>query len=141
MKEDITTYPLSSSQQTLFLARKFSLHKSVINVATSVILKSVLDMEILVKALQMAIERSDAFGIRLVREGKTIKQYISKRDCQSLIVKDFSGQTDSEMVEFFKKEATRKMKIYDTPLSRFYLVTTPKGYSGIFSVVSHLIIE
>jgi len=141
MIEGITTYPLSSSQQTLFLARKFSVHKSVINVATSVILRSSLDMETLVKALRIAIERWDAFGIRLVREGKTVKQYFTERAYESLIVKDFSKGTFNEMEEFFKKEAARKMKIYGKPMARFYLITTPKGESGIYSVVSHLIMD
>jgi len=141
MIEGTLTYPLSSSQQTLFLARKFSVHKSVINVATSVILHSTLDLDTLVKALQTAIERWDAFGIRLFREGKLVKQYFAKRACKSLIVKDFTGGTFSEMEKFFRKEATRKMNIYNTPLARFYLIVTPKGESGIYSVVSHLIMD
>lgn len=141
MVEEITTYPLSSSQQTLFLARKFSVHKSVINVATSVILRSSLDMDNLVKALRVAIGRWDAFGIRLVREGKTVKQYFAERACESLVVKDFSKGTFNEMEEFFEKEAARKMKIYGKPMARFYLITTPKGECGIYSVVSHLIMD
>lgn len=141
MRENITTYPLSTSQQTLFLARKFSVHKSVINVATSIILHRALDMEILSKALQTAVDRWDAFGIRLVKEGKDARQYFTKRAYLSLSVLDYSGRTVGEMEEFFKKEAKRKLEIYDAPLARFYLVTTPKGDSGIFSVISHLIMD
>ena len=141
MVEGTTTYPLSSSQQTLFLARKFSLHKSVINGVTFVILRSSLDMDNLFMALRIAIERWDAVGIRMVREGKTVKQYFTERVYESLVVKDFSKGTFSEMEEFFKKEASRKMQIYNKPMARFYLITTPKGESGIYSVISHLIMD
>ena len=141
MRENITTYPLSPSQQSLFLARKFSAHKSVTNVATSIILRRSLDMGILSKALQTAVERWDAFGIRLVKEGKEVRQYFTKRMYLSLTTFDYSGRTFGEMEEFFKREATRKLEIYEIPLAKFYLVTTPEGNSGIYSVISHLIMD
>ncbi len=134
-------YPLSNSQSTLFLSRKFSLNKSIINVPTSLIVHESLNMDILEAATVEAIKRWDSFGTRLVKEGSVAKQYFTLREVESISRLDFSGKTRDEMESTFKKLGSKKLGVYNTPMARIYLITTPEGYGGIFSVISHLIMD
>ncbi len=134
-------YPLSNSQSTLFLSRKYSIQKSITNVPTSFIIHESLDMDVLDEATKEAIGRWDSFGIRLTKESGITKQYFDVRDVISLLRLDFSGKTREEMESTFKKLGSKKMGIYNEPMAKIYLIKTPEGYGGIFSVISHLIMD
>lgn len=139
--EDRTYYPLTSSQHTLFLARKFSIHKSITNVPTSIIVKQPLDPDLLEDAVNQAIQRWDVFGLRLVKDGNQQKQYFGKREVELIERLDFTGKTREEMENKFDKLGSKKLDVYDAPLARIYIITTPEGYGGLFTVISHLIMD
>lgn len=40
-----------------------------------------------------------------------------------------------------KKLGSKKLDVYDKPMARIYLLTTPEGYGGVFTVISHLILD
>lgn len=107
MTEKRVTYLLTPSQETLLLARKFSVHKSVTNFATSVIVKGVLDIPTLEKAILIGIGRWDSFGLRLEKHHREIRQYFGKQACEEIIRKDFSRKTSEQVEAFFHKEARK----------------------------------
>ncbi len=134
-------YPLTASQLAMFYARKFSIHKSVINIPTSIIVNEEMDMDVLEDATEQAIKRWDSFGIRLVKEGKKAKQHFAEREVESIKRLDFSNKTREDMESTFRKLGSKKLEVFDKPMARIYLVTTPEGFGGIFSVISHLIMD
>ena len=139
--ENRVYYPLSPAQHLLFLSRKYTVHKAVLNIPTSMILDVRLDNDLLQKALESAISRWDSFGLRLKEQGKEIQQYFDVRTCECIEQKDFSKSSEENMLNFFYKEAQKKMGILDCPMARFYIVTTPKGNTGIFSVINHIMMD
>lgn len=139
--ENKVYYPLSPAQHLVFLQHKYTLHKSILNIPTSVILDVKLDNDLLQKALENAISRWDSFGIRLKEEGKEVKQYFDSRSCECIEQKDFSKSSEETMQGFFYKEARKKINILECPMARFFILTTPKGTTGIFSVISHVIMD
>ncbi len=139
--EELKYYPLSSSQLAVFYSRKYALKKSVINIPTSLIIHEALDMNVLEEATKEAINRWDSFGIRLTKEGEMAKQHFGEREVESIKSLDFTHKTREDMEETFKKLGSKKLEIYNKPMARIYLVTTPEGYGGIFSVISHLIMD
>lgn len=134
-------YPLSSSQHLVFLQRKYAVHKSILNIPTSLILDVKLDHDLLQKALEIAISRWDSFGLRLKEEDKDVKQYFDTRSCECLEQKDFSKSSEEKMQDFFYKEAQKSMGILECPMARFFILTTPKGTTGIFSVINHIMMD
>lgn len=139
--ENRVYYPLSPSQHLLFLSRKYTIHKAVLNIPISMILDVKLDNDVLQKALEIAVTRWDSFGLRLKQENKEIKQYFDTRTCECIEQKDFSQSSEEKMQEFFHKEARKKMDILECPMARFFILTTPKGNTGIFSVINHIIMD
>lgn len=139
--EERLYYPLTPSQQSIFLSRKYAMHKSIINIPTSIILKESLDEDLLEDALEQAIQRWDAFGIRLMKDKKQPMQYFGERRVEPIERLDFTRKSRQDMEKTFLKLAAKKLDIYEAPQGRFFIVTTPEGYGGIFSVISHLIMD
>ena len=77
--ENRKTYPLTSSQMSIFMAWKYSFHKQVMNIPTSFLTDSPLDLDVLKKAAAEAVSRNDAFGIRITKQGKERVQYFTDR--------------------------------------------------------------
>lgn len=134
-------YPLTPGQMVIFFSRKYSIRKSVINVPSSVIVHETLDLDVLEESVEEAVSRWDSFGIRLTKEGSMAKQFFGEREVDSIKRLDFSYKTREEMESTFKKLGAKKFEIYNKPMARIYLVTTPEGYGGIFSIISHLIMD
>ncbi len=134
-------YSLTSGQLAIFYSRKYAIKKSVINIPTSIIIHEVMDMKVLEEAAKEAILRWDSFGIRLTKDGETAKQFFAKNEVEILKILNFTGKTKEDMEATFKKLGSKKLEIYNKPMARLYLFTTPEGYGGIFSVISHLIMD
>lgn len=139
--EDRTYYPITPSQYTIFLSRKYSMHKSIINIPTSLIIREEMDTDILEDAVRQAIKRWDSFGIRLVKDRESPKQYFTDPEVESIERLDFTGKTREAMERTFAKLGSKKLEIYEAPMARFYILKTPEGYGGIFSVINHLIMD
>lgn len=140
--EDRTYYPLTPSQLSIFLSRKYSVHKSIINIPTSLIIKEEMDTDLLEEAVRKGIERWDSFAIRILKEKPAPKQYFSEnREAETIERLDFTGKTREDMERTFLRLASKKLEIFNAPMARFFILTTPEGYGGIFSVINHLIMD
>lgn len=134
-------YPLSQTQQLNMWSRTFTIHKQVNNIATSVFVDATLDLEALLRAVEEAVIRNDSFGIRLVKQGKEHRQYFGERRTLVTDTVDFTGQTQAEMEAFFNEVARKPLPIHDSPLAKVYVVRTPDGASGLFSCISHFVMD
>lgn len=134
-------YPLSPSQNLIFLAWQYTIHKQVPNIPTSCFLEDDLDLAVLKSASEEAVKRNDAFGIRITKQGKEKMQYFLFRSVLTLETIDFTGKKAKEMEDFFYKVGSTKMPIYDKPLAKIYIIKSPDGKSGIFTCISHLIMD
>lgn len=134
-------HDLTPSQRLSVLNRRYTVHKQVVNIATSVTVKAALDPHRLETAVRLAVSRWDSFGLRFVRAGKDFRQYFSERACLGVEHRDFSGADADAMERFFLREASRPMRLTNAPQARFVVFVTPEGWVGLFSVVSHLILD
>ncbi len=134
-----TLYELSPSQQLSFLNRHWTLHKAIVNIATSITVHERLDPMLLAAAVRLAVLRWDSFGIRLVKEGKEYRQYFGERDCLYVEQREFTDA--DEMQRFFARRASRRIPLLESPQAGFVVFTTPDGSTGLFSVICHLIMD
>lgn len=134
-------YALSPSQRSIFLAWKYSFKKQVMNITTSVLIDADLDLNVLKRAAEKAIQRNDSFAIRITKHEKDRMQYFAEPAVINLDIVDFSGKTEEAMEKFFIKVGRKIIPLDDRPLARLYIVKAPDGRCGLFSSVSHLILD
>jgi len=134
-----TLYELTPSQQLSILNRHWTLHKSIVNIATSVTIHERLDTAVLCQAVRVCVLRWDSFGLRFVKEHGEYRQYFGPRDCLYVEQHDFASAAEQERL--FAERAARRIPLAHAPQAGFIVFTTPEGHTGIFSVISHLIMD
>ncbi|WP_426351307.1 condensation domain-containing protein [Alloiococcus sp. CFN-8] len=134
-------YALTASQNILYYSQKFTLHKQINNIPMLILMEEELDMDLFTKALLKGYERMDSLRIRLTKDGKEIKQYFMDSESPELYDLDMNGKSEEEIDKTFRKLASKRITYFDRPLSRAYLVKNCYGKSGLFFVISHLIID
>lgn len=134
-------YDLTAAQQILFYSQKYTIHKQVNNVCTSILMNKELDFGILKKAIEKAYERNDSFRLRIVKIGKDLKQYFAEHEKPSIGYLDFTGQSQEAMEKRLFKMAHKPIFAYGKPLSRIYMMHSCDGRSGIYFDVCHMIMD
>lgn len=132
-------YDLTPSQELSLLNRHWTFHKSIVNIATSVTVHASLDPRLLGEAVRLCVLRWDAFGLRFVKAGKRYRQYFDDRDCLYVEQRRFTDR--AELEQYFRQRAAKRIPLVDGPQAGFVVFTTPDGSTGVYSVVSHLIMD
>jgi len=139
--EEPKLYPLTSAQLLNFMSWRYTFHKQIMNIPSSIFVDAPMDLEVLKKAAEEAVGRNDSFGIRVTKRGKETMQYFTDRKALVIEIIDFSGQTDAKMNEFFHRTGRKMIPVYDRPLAKIYIVRTPEGTAGIFTCICHLMMD
>lgn len=135
----VTLYDVTPAQELSLLNRKYTVHKAILNIATSFTVEDGLDVKVLREAVRLCVLRWDSFGIRFVRSDGRIRQHFGPREC--LYIRRRSFASHALMDEYFHHLAGKPLPLIDSPLAGFVVFTTPEGDVGLFSVVSHLIMD
>lgn len=133
--------PVSQTQRLNIRARRLGHAKQVNNIATCLLVEEPLALDVLRQAAEQAIERNDSFAIRIVRHGAESRQYFGERRALVLDTVDFTGRTQEEMDRFCEKVARTPLPLYDKPQAKIYVVRAPDGACGLFTCISHLIMD
>lgn len=139
--EERTYYPLSPAQLLNFMSWKYTFHKQIMNIPTSFLIEQQLDLAVLRKAVEEAVQRNDSFGIRIIKDGKESKQYFADRKLLLLETKDFTGKKVEEMNDFCYRIGVKKIPLYEQPLAKIYIIRSPEGFCGIYSCICHLMMD
>lgn len=132
-------YDMTPSQELTLLNRHWTVHKSIINIATSVTVHAELDHLRLEEAVRACVQRWDCFGMRFVKHGRTYRQYFGERDCLYIEHRRFTDEAEQD--RWFAERARKRIPIHDSPQAGFVIFTTPDGSTGLFSVITHLIMD
>jgi len=134
-------YDLSAAQGILFYSQKFTLHKQVNNICTSVLTDSDIDLNLLEQAIKIAYERNDSFRMRIVKVDKAMKQYFAEHEDPVIGHLDFRGKTKEEMERKLYKIAGKRVTIFGTQMSKVFILQSFDGKKGIYFAVSHMIMD
>lgn len=134
-----TLYDVTPSQELSLLNRKWTVHKSVVNVATSITLNDRLDLRVFEEAVGLSILRWDSFGVRFVKSDGRIRQYFGPRECRRLQRRHFHSHDGME--RYLSGLAAKPLPLLESPQATFVVFTTPDKRTGLFSVISHLIMD
>lgn len=131
------TYELIPSQQTMYLMVKYSLHKQITQIPTSISVDFDIDFNLLTKALNVEFERNDALRLRFFKEDKVVKQkFIDEYKVDSVPVMTF--KTKEEQDAFFGKDAQKPVKFLKGECCRIIFFNAYNGQKGIYLNVCHL---
>jgi hypothetical protein len=134
-------YDLSPAQRLLNISQKYTVHKQVNNLCTSVLLDKELDFDILRKAVVKVYGRMDSLRLRVVKVGKEMKQYFAELEEPYIKYLDFSGKSLENMENKLYKIAHKRVTVFGKSMSKVYLIRSYDGKCGIYFVVSHMILD
>lgn len=135
-------YPLTAAQKFHIFYLNFCPKKEVINIGTSLTIETEIDFEILKKSINKAYERCESMQIRLTKgEDGEWYQYIADYQEQDVEFVDFSDKTMEEAQNIMKSWTRVPFEHEDSPLSRIVMIKTPDGYSGVYLLADHLIMD
>ena len=133
-------YDLIPSQNSMYYMFKFSLHKNVMQIPTSVKTDIKLDSEALQRAMEIETERNDSLRLRFKRTGDTIKQYFLPRaQMKEVPFVTFSSQEEEEA--FLSADARRSVRFLRGETYRIVFFTDSEGHTGVYFNVSHIIMD
>ncbi len=142
MKQTITQtcYPLVPSQESMATMLKYSIHKNVMQIPSSVTFKVKLDFSVLQKAFEEEVKRNDCLRIRFLKEKDGWKQYFLD-EVKAPRVPVLRFATEEEQEAYFAADAQRTVRIFNGETFRLRFFYDCKGGSGIYLNVSHLIMD
>lgn len=132
-------YSLIPSQQSMYLMVKYSFHKQLVQIPTAINVDFDIDFELLKKAFDIEVQRNDSLRNRFVQVDGMIKQYFVPKAHYDIEFKHFASKDEQEA--FFSKDAQRAVKFLKDETFRMYFYKTDGVGCGIYSNVSHLIMD
>ena len=133
-------YDLIPSQENIYMLVKYSFHKQIVQIPSSVCFDYDIDFSLLLKALNIEIQRNDCLRLRFKEDDKAIKQYfLPEYKIDRVPIYTFS--TEKEQEDFFNKDAQTPVYFLKDETFRIYFFRSFKGYNGVYFNVSHLVMD
>lgn len=141
-RKGYTVYPLTAAQKFHFFYLDYCPDKAVVNIGTSLTIEAELDFDLLRESILKAYERSESMRLQFAKDKEGVwYQYVVDRADQEIPLVDFSGKSmeeaEKEMQEWTKEPFRRE----DSQMSRVIMIKTPDGFSGVYMLADHLIMD
>lgn len=137
------TYPLTVAQKFHFYYLDYCPKKEVVNVGTSLTIEYDINLDVLHKSIMQAYERNEAMRIRFAYDKKEKQwyQYIPTHEDFWVDYEDFTGKTMEEAEEIMRGWTRIPFQREDSPMSRIVMIKTPDGFTGVYLLGDHLILD
>lgn len=133
-------YDLIPSQENIYTLVKYSFHKQIVQVPSSVSFDYDIDFSLLLKALNIEIKRNDCLRLRFKEVDGVIKEYfLPEYKIHRVPVLTFN--TKEEQEKYFNKDAQTPVYFLKDECYRIKFFRAYNGYSGIYFNVSHLVMD
>lgn len=141
--ETVNAYPLSSSQQMMFLmSLKYGAGYPVNNIGCGYYWKGEMDTKILKESIYEAIDRCDTMRLRLSLD-KTHKvvQYVKPKSELCVEEWDYSGLTVEEAEPKLVDFSRQIIPMLNCEIHKIAIITFADGYHGIYARFQHLAMD
>lgn len=141
-RKGYAAYPLTAAQKFHFFYLDRCPDKAVVNIGTSLTIEAELDFEILRESILKAYERSEAMRLQFARDKDgTWYQYVVDRAEREIPLEDFSGKSMEEAERTMREWTGAPFQREDAQMSRIVMIKMPDGYSGVYMLADHLIMD
>lgn len=135
-------YPLTAAQKFHFFYLDYCPNKAVVNIGTSLTIEAELDFDILRESIRKAYERSESMRLQFAKDKEGVwYQYVVDEVNQEIPLEDFSQTTMEEAEAAMRKWTQVPFKREDAPMSRMVMIKMPDGFSGVYLLADHLIMD
>ena len=135
-------YPLTVAQKFHLYYLPHCPSAAVLNIGTSLTIEVEIDWEVLGRAINKAYERCEAMRVRLAKDKEgNWYQYVVDHEDQEIEFRDFTGMTMEEAEAEMQKWTTVPFKMQDSPLTRIVMIKMPDGFSGVYFLAQHMIVD
>ena len=143
LPKDVKLYPLTISQQMMFLNLRFCYKKQVVNICSVVNLLDPVDENRLMQAVYLTMMRMPACSARLHKDGKEIKQYFVNRPPENIELVDLSHLDENGRETVYDEWGAEPFPNHhmDTQLYRVKIVRRENGLHSLYFCVSHVIFD
>lgn len=135
-------YPLTVAQKFHTYYMDFCPKKEVLNIGTSLTIGTEIDFEELKRAIYKACERCECMRVHFAKDKDgTWYQYIVKEYDKEVEFEDFTNTTMEEAQATMRRWTAVPFKREDSFMNRIVMIKMPDGYSGIYLLVDHMIMD
>ena len=125
-RNDTVLYDLIPSQNAMYYMFKFSLHKNVMQIPTSIKADRELDIEALKKAFAIEVQRNDCMRLRFTLTANGIKQhFLPSAPVKEIPVVSFSS--DEEEEAYLTADAQKSVRFLRGETFRFIIFNDKDG--------------
>ncbi len=135
-------YPLTVAQKFHTYYMDFCPKKEVLNIGTSLTIGVEIDFEELKRAIYKACERCECMRVHFTQDKDgTWYQYVVKEYDKEVEFVDFTDQTMEEAQTIMRGWTRIPFVRKDSFMNRIVMIKTSDGYSGIYLLVDHMIMD
>lgn len=141
--ETVTAYPISNSQQMMYLmSLKYGSGYPVNNIGFGYYWQGEMDKEVMKESIYEAISRCDTMRLRFVMGKKlSLLQYVTEKSELRVEEWDYSHLTVEEAQKRLTDFSRINIPMFDCELHRIILINFKDGYKGIFMRIQHLAMD
>lgn len=134
-------YPLTQSQNLMFFEMDLMPFKQIVNICMEFEFKSQINQNIMAQAINLAMMRNPNNYIRLVKDGKEIKQYFTEDSLDKIEYIEYTDENEyQKSLKKFNGQPFPNKHI-ETQLFRIRFVKKPNGLYAINGCFSHVIYD
>ena len=139
-RNETVLYDLIPSQNAMYYMFKFSLHKNVMQIPTSIKADRQLDIDALKKAFAIEVQRNDCMRLRFTLTVDGIKQhFLPSVNVKEIPVVSFASEEEEEA--YLTADAQRSVRFLRGETFRFIIFNDWNGNTGLYFNVSHIIMD
>ncbi len=141
--ETVNAYPLSSSQQMMYLmSLKYGSGYPVNNIGYGYYWKGELDKKIMKEAIYEAVSRCDTMRLRFIM-GKKFKlhQYVTEKSGLHIEEWNYSHMSFEDAQRVLTEISRENIPMFNCEIHKIALVDLADGYKGIFMRIHHLAMD
>ncbi|MGI5970973.1 MAG: amino acid adenylation domain-containing protein [Oscillospiraceae bacterium] len=136
---ELSVFPLSLNQRNIWDLEQAYPGTSINVISTTIRVSGRVNFLLLQKALSLVLEADASLRTRLTLMDAEPMQYHAPFENESFPLLDFS-MTDEEGIEHWASALTREpMKLYDSPLCRFFMFRVNEETAGVLIKTHHII--
>lgn len=135
-------YPLTAAQKFHNFYQNFCPKKQVVNIGTSLTIETEINFDSLSQAIYKAYERCEAMRVRFIKDSDgEMFQYVADKEDRDIEFCDFSDKTMEEAEATMKGWTAVPFENNDNPMNRIVMIKMPDGYSGVYFLADHKIMD
>ena len=137
MSGNIEYYPLTHPQKGIWYTEKLYPGTSIGNIAATLKISTNIDFDLMKKAINLVIEKNDAFRMRITEIDGEPKQYITSYEYRKIDFFDFSNQNIEKLYEWDELQVKTPFNLIDSDLCYFAILKIANDLSGFFIKIHH----